>query len=367
MYFAEIFRRLASVFPGLSILVNRDVDATRYPDLPLDPSLSFGTLPLTRIINGVPYEVAVGLPTLRSVRSFFWRKVDLVVTIEFTPIAVIAFLCFRLWRRKPLLLLVENSPSFRRGHTRGAVLFVKRFIARRATLVMTNNDFGHEFIRDILGVKDKRIFTAPYLTSVPPQRPLDAQKLLPAESVPNTLNLLFINSITKRKGLAQLVEALARLTPANRKKATLHVAGDGPELADIMAIVNERGLSGQLIRYGHVNFADIGCFYEIADVFVSPTLGDYRSLAGFEALSCGKPLLMSKFDGAAMEVVREGENGFIIDPTNPEEFAGKIQWFIDNPNARTSMSAVSHELARSFSYERVVENIKIASLKCVNG
>jgi hypothetical protein len=46
--------------------------------------------------------------------------------------------------------------------------------------------------------------------------------------------------------------------------------------------------------------------------------------------------------------LREGENGFLIDPSDPERFAATIQWFIDNPRAPLSMSAASLELSKCF-------------------
>ena len=71
MYFGEIFRQLSYLFPKLSILVGRNFDVKRYPDLPLEPSLRFVGFSLTRTVNGVPYEASLSLPTLRSIMSFF--------------------------------------------------------------------------------------------------------------------------------------------------------------------------------------------------------------------------------------------------------------------------------------------------------
>jgi glycosyltransferase involved in cell wall biosynthesis len=369
MYFAEIFRRFGEFFPNTRILVEHTFDVSRFSDIPLDASLAFVRIPLKRSINGVAYDSEIKLPTLRNVISFLSRKADLVITVEFTPIALLAFVCFRLFRRKPLLLLIENSPSFRQERSLSAMVLLKRFVARRATLVMTNNVSGETFIRDILKVENKRIFVAPYLTSEP-SRAAGTKNVTPEKPPalrrnPNTLNLLFLNSVTKRKGLGELIDAWVQLPSDSQKKITLHVVGDGPELEAIAARVAAVGLSNNMICYGRIDFAETRDFYQAADVFVSPTLADYRSLTGFEALACGKPLIMSRFDGAAMELIDDGQNGFLIDPRDSHKFAAAIRWFIENAHELPRMSAASRRLAEAFTYEKIAENLATASSFCL--
>ena len=66
--------------------------------------------------------------------------------------------------------------------------------------------------------------------------------------------------------------------------------------------------------FGGVPYQDVAVLYSACDVFVLPTLQDYRSVAVMEAASHGKAILDSKYDGGAMEFVRNGDNGFTFRP-----------------------------------------------------
>jgi glycosyltransferase involved in cell wall biosynthesis len=105
----------------------------------------------------------------------------------------------------------------------------------------------------------------------------------------------------------------------------------------------------------------VGNAYAAADVFVAPTLRDYRSLVGFEAIACGLPVIASVHDGAAAEVVVPGDNGFILDPRDTGALARALAWFIDRPEERARMGAASRTIARRYTVERIVANLVEAS------
>ena len=67
-----------------------------------------------------------------------------------------------------------------------------------------------------------------------------------------------------------------------------------------------------------------------ASVFVLPTTADVHSLAALEAFACGIPVIMRNI-GAASEIVQEGENGFLLDCSQPGEIKQALLRYIRNP------------------------------------
>jgi glycosyltransferase involved in cell wall biosynthesis len=73
-----------------------------------------------------------------------------------------------------------------------------------------------------------------------------------------------------------------------------------------------------------------------------------------EAASCGRPIVTTDTPGCR-EIVREGENGFLIPPRDTPALAKAIQRLIDVPSLRESMGERGREIAiRDFSLKRVV-------------
>ncbi len=65
----------------------------------------------------------------------------------------------------------------------------------------------------------------------------------------------------------------------------------------------------------------MGVCYAAADAFVIPTLEDNWSLVVPEAMSCGLPILCSKYNGCWPELVHPGRNGWVFDPLDKEDMA----------------------------------------------
>ena len=88
-----------------------------------------------------------------------------------------------------------------------------------------------------------------------------------------------------------------------------------------------------------------------ADVFVLPTRQDTYAAVVHEAACLGLPMLVSRHAGAADALVRDGENGFVVDPADARDFAQRMRFLLD-ARLRLRMGAVSREVGEEFSAHR---------------
>ena len=363
MYFGEIFRAFREHVPAMAVAVDT---MTQYRN-PYDIAL----LPLMRLVRrkirrtspgGDVYETETTVPGPGLVwRLARWRP-DVIIAIEFTPPALMAVIAAALPPARKLVLLIESDPAARGGSRNPLVLAVKRWAARRADVVQTNNPAGRRYAVEDLGVDPARLVVAPYLTSRPPGPE--------ADTAPHAgpLRLLFANTIAERKGLGALLNALALLPADIRNSVDCTVVGDGP----LRAGLEERaqGLEmGQRMRFsGRQAYRDLGAFYARADVLVIPSFADYRSLAGFEGLAYGLVLLASQFDGATAETVIEGQTGWTIDPGDPQAIADRIAALVRDRAMVTRMRAASLQRYHAqFSLERIAANLAQSVKLAIHG
>ena len=170
------------------------------------------------------------------------------------------------------------------------------------------------------------------------------------------VRLLFVNSMTERKGPDHLVAALALLPAAVRERLRVTMVGDGPLRERLEAQARAAGLD---IRFpGAKPYGELGQWYGDADVLAIPSLADYRSLAGFEGLAYGLALIASRHDGATRETVIEGETGFAIEPTDHAGIAAAITRLVEDPALLARFRAGAAALyAERFSVERIAANL----------
>lgn len=117
---------------------------------------------------------------------------------------------------------------------------------------------------------------------------------------------LYVGSGFERKGVARLLQAMTAAPP------TCHawIAGRDKRSARYQALAQRLGLAERVRFLGGRD--DLPCLYGAADAFVLPTLYDPMPNAALEALACGLPVVTTRQSGAR-ELVREGENGCVVD------------------------------------------------------
>jgi glycosyltransferase involved in cell wall biosynthesis len=120
---------------------------------------------------------------------------------------------------------------------------------------------------------------------------------------------------------------------------------------------------------GWVDYGSLGAYFKAADVFVFPTFEDVWGMVVPEAMVFGKPILCSN-GAASCELIVEGENGYIFDPTNAKELSEKMRIFIESPDLIESMGESSRQLIYQKSPETAAKAyIEVTSflIKSVDG
>lgn len=358
-YWREIFGRFAADFPEGFVPVARDFPVERYPELPLRPILDFHFIGRTsRQVGTVTYDGRLRVPTVRTLLRLVRMRLDALLLIEFSPTALCGFAVAKVTRARTVLL-VESDPSYRGAPQSRAVRTLKRFVARHVDVVLVSNEIGAQFVRRDLGVTGAKLRIGPYLTSSPAHPSVTSVTTTPlvsAASPDEPARLLFLNSVSPRKGLRQLIDALAA-ADVDSSRWRLDIVGDGPELDSIRVHLDELHLTERCTFHGRVGYEGTPAFYEAADVVVCPTLADYRSLAGFEAVNAGKPLIMSRYDGAHVELEQFGGYVVVVDPQDAAGFAAALGDLLRDPDTLRDAAAKARNVPVCFSMETIASNI----------
>lgn len=130
--------------------------------------------------------------------------------------------------------------------------------------------------------------------------------------------LLFVGSGFERKGVPQLLRAMAKM---QRTETRLAIVGADRKLQAMQDLAARLGLEKRVHFTGPLQ--DVRPWYGAADGFVLPTLYDPCPNAALEALACGLPIVTSTTCGAR-EWVRPGENGWVVDALDVAELADRL-------------------------------------------
>lgn len=164
---------------------------------------------------------------------------------------------------------------------------------------------------------------------------------------------LYAGGISPNKNLAVLVRSFAR-TAARSNGARLVLAGDYQSdgfkgnYAEIRALIVELSLDQDVIMPGFVSDEELCRLYNTCTVFVMPSLDEGFGLPAVEAMSCGRPVIVSS--GNSLEEVA-GDAGLVVDPHSVEDLAAAIDRVFSSEELRRSMGDRSLHRANQFSWD----------------
>lgn len=147
------------------------------------------------------------------------------------------------------------------------------------------------------------------------------------------VNILYVGHLTKLKGIDYLIKALHRIRN-NMSHVALHIVGDGNYHDTLVKMVRDLDMSKQVYFWGFKQKDDLPLYYGIADFFVFPSFYDVWGLVCIEAMSAYLPVLSSSFAGVSVDLIKDGVNGFTIDPYNEIDLCSRIEQLIKDSDLR---------------------------------
>lgn len=143
-------------------------------------------------------------------------------------------------------------------------------------------------------------------------------------------------------------EAWRRARPAAR----LCFVGDGEDRPAVEARLVARGLGERVSVSGFLSPAGVALHLRAADLAVVGSHKEGWSVAMLEALACGAPIVATDVSGAR-ELIRQWENGFVVEGRDPEAFAAAMAAATRLEGAR----AVSLALAAGYRLDRLAARL----------
>lgn len=167
--------------------------------------------------------------------------------------------------------------------------------------------------------------------------------------------ILYASKLTARKHADDLLEAFVRL-PGPRPY--LLFVGDGELREPLMRRVNECGLDD--VRFlGFRNQSELPAFYALADIFVLSSVNETWGLVVNEAMNAGCAIVVSDQVGSGADLVRNGDNGFVVPPRDIEALSQALGATLRDDRYR-DMGRRSLEIIARWGIEENVSGLRSA-------
>ncbi|HEX9118102.1 MAG TPA: glycosyltransferase family 4 protein [Anaerolineae bacterium] len=188
---------------------------------------------------------------------------------------------------------------------------------------------------------------------------VEAPFLAGGSGLPREPFVLYAGRAEVGKGLEELVAA-ARIIADCAPDAPLRfvVAGDGPLLPKIQGLAVEQGVAGRFEFTGHIGPAQrerLVRLYRTAGIFTLPSYHEGMSTVMLEAMAAGAPVVSTAV-GGALEVIREGQNGLLVPPRDPQALAAALLSLWRDPAGRDALGAEARAtVAARYSWPAITE------------
>lgn len=170
--------------------------------------------------------------------------------------------------------------------------------------------------------------------------------------------LLTVARLVRRKGVADVLDAVARLVP-RYPALRYHVVGNGPERAALEARAARLGLGAHVRFEGTVQGDALAALYVRADVFALAPRTLVPDVEGFglvylEAGAAGLPVVATR-SGGIPDAVVDGETGLFVPEGDPVALAEALARLFDDAALRTRLGDGGRARALRFTWDRTAD------------
>jgi glycosyltransferase involved in cell wall biosynthesis len=274
-----------------------------------------------------------------------------------------------LFTRAPYVLTVHDLLDYMyrertsNGVRRAFHTTMTRYVLRRASRIFAVSNFTKRDIARLFDVKSSKIEVVYNALDESFQRghaSPEEQEMVRGRYQIDSPFLLYAGRISPHKNVARLIEAFAALKSRLDKEdifPDLKLIIIGDEVSrnpDIRRAVVRGGMQYDVRFLGYVPIEVLRIFFDMAKLFVFPSLYEGFGLPPLEAMAHGTPVVCSN-TSALPEVV--GEAALLVNPENIFEISRAMHRLLTDQPMRERMKAAGLEQAQRYSWEASVRRM----------
>ncbi len=162
--------------------------------------------------------------------------------------------------------------------------------------------------------------------------------------------ILSVGTLERRKNFEVLLKAFKEI----REKGLnyqLVIIGDKIKGSEkILNLSRDLGISREVVFTGYIPKEDLVYFYNLAEVFVYPSVYEGYGLPPLEAMACGLPVIVSR-SSSLPEVV--GEGALFFEPSEASDLSSRIETLLVSPGLREALKNKGFKRAKELSLEKM--------------
>ena len=264
-------------------------------------------------------------------------------------------------KRRGIKVLVRAESQLGAAGGSSRVRRVKEPILRRLFSTMdgflTIGSLNAAYYRHY-GVPDDKLFSVPYAvdnaffqnqSQLADPRREELRRELGLE--PGRPIILFASKFIARKRAGDLLEAYLALSPDGKKEPHPYLVfvGDGEQRAALEARAAGTGW-GSIRFLGFRNQMELPRYFDLCDLFVLPSEAEPWGLIVNEVMNAARPVIVTDQVGSAPDLVRDGDNGYLVPVGDIAALAGRLRDVLSDPARARRMGQRSREIIDGWGY-----------------
>lgn len=183
--------------------------------------------------------------------------------------------------------------------------------------------------------------------------------------------ILGVGRFVEKKGFIYLLGAFANVNKIH-KDLKLILVGDGALRREFEDYVEMNNLTGQVVFPGMVSHDELLKYYNLADVFVMPSVRDEAGnidaspVAMMEAMACGVSVIATKLAGSD-DLIKDGETGYLIAEKDVNALTKSLCKILKKSNSKKIKIKVHNIAVKNFSTKIIASRYLYEFKECLYG
>lgn len=279
------------------------------------------------------------------------KKYDIIIVANpCTPTGMIAILYMKI---KRIPYAIQSEGGFAKDG-KGIKEKIKKLVMGKAALYFSTAPIGDNYFIQY-GAEISKIhrypFTSLYESDIL-KKPLaheEKQLIKEALDIPYEKIVISIGRFIPIKGFDVIIQACSDLG----KNIGIYLIGGNPT-EEFLRLKRELKMTN-LHFIDHLNRDEIKKYYSASDIFVLNSRGDTWGLVINEAMSFGLPVISSDKCYAALALIENDKNGYIVQTDDSEAFTEKISYLLHTPAKMGEMAENNIIKSQQYTLEKMAE------------